>query len=236
MTVSAAYRKSLRDLLTPAERRIMARLSSPEAIQNFLDRMPVYFEEDGDTHMSPRRVLRTRHAHCTEGAMLAAACFAYHGKPPLLMDLRSLPADQDHVVAPFQVRGLWGAISKTNHAVLRWRDPVYRSPRELAMSYAHEYYLPSGRKSLLSFSRPFRLTRYAPRRWVTAEENLDWLIVALDDAPHEPVASPAALARRRRVSALERHTVEVVEWRPSDGTGRPPPWRPKRGTPKKPSR
>ncbi|MGE0563808.1 MAG: hypothetical protein AB7O50_04770 [Pseudolabrys sp.] len=227
MPLSATYRTSLRALLTSAERRVFARLSTPEKIQDFLDRMPVNFEESGDTHMSPRRVLRERRAHCTEGAMLAAACFAYHGRPPLLMDLRSLPADQDHVVAPFQVRGLWGAISKTNHAVLRWRDPVYRSPRELAMSYAHEYYLPSGRKSLMSFSRPFRLSRYAARRWVTAEDELDWLIAALDDAPHEAVAPRAALALRRRVSPLERHTVEIVEWRPPDGSGRPPAWKPR---------
>lgn len=237
MTIPAAYRHALRELLSPAERKIFQKLSTPDSIQDFLDRLEANHELRGDTHMSPRRVLRERRAHCTEGAMLAAACLAFHGKPAMLMDLRSLPADQDHVVALFRDNGLWGAISKTNHAVLRWRDAIYRSPRELAMSYAHEYYLRSGRKSLLSYSRPFRLTRYAPKLWVTAEQDLDWLIADLDDAPHHDIAPKAALARRRRVSELERFSVEIVDW--LDPRSRNTPvisgfsgtvrWRPKRG-------
>ena len=79
------------------------------------------------------------------------------------MDIHALPSDQDHVIALFQERGLWGAISKTNHAILRWRDPIYASARELAMSYAHEYCLPGGKKSMLAYSRPFSLARYAPK-------------------------------------------------------------------------
>jgi hypothetical protein len=105
--------------------------------------------------------------------------------------------------------------------VLRWRDPIYRSPRELAMSYAHEYYLKSGRKSLIAYSRPFRLTRYAPARWVTAEENLDWLIIALDDSPHLPLAPKDALRRQRRATAFERKVTDQPEWRaPSAGSRR----------------
>jgi hypothetical protein len=208
-----AYRRKLVAVLTPQERRQFARLDTPQRIQDFLDRLPANFEPDGDTHMSPRRVLKARVAHCTEGAILAAACLVFHGHDAYLMDLRSLPADQDHVVTLFKQRGLWGAISKTNHAVLRWRDPIYRSPRELAMSYAHEYYLKSGRKSLTAFSKPFRLTRYAPARWVTAEDNLDWLIIALDDSPHIPLAPKAALQRQRRATAFERKVTDQPEWR-----------------------
>lgn len=208
-----AYRRKLVAVLTPQERRQFARLDTPQRIQDFLDRLPANFEPDGDTHMSPRRVLKARVAHCTEGAILAAACLVFHGHDACLMDLRSLPADQDHVVTLFKQRGLWGAISKTNHAVLRWRDPIYRSPRELAMSYAHEYYLKNGRKSLIAFSKPFRLTRYAPARWVTAEDNLDWLIIALDDSPHIPLAPKAALQRQRRATAFERKVTDQPEWR-----------------------
>jgi hypothetical protein len=199
-------------VLTPAERQQFARLDTPQKIQDFLDFLPANFELDGDTHMSPRRVLKARVAHCTEGALLAAACLAYHGRDGYLLDLRALPADQDHVVTLFRERGLWGAISKTNHVVLRWRDPIYRSARELAMSYAHEYFLNSGRKSLIAFSRPFRLTRYAPARWVTAEGNLDWLIVALDESPHIALAPKAALKGRRRTSPFERGVVNQPEW------------------------
>jgi hypothetical protein len=208
-----SYRSRIAAVLTPRERRQFARLDTPQKIQSFLDRLPANFELDGDTHMSPRRLLKARVAHCTEGAIFAAACLAFHGRDACLLDLRSLPSDQDHVVTLFKERGLWGAISKTNHAVLRWRDPIYKSPRELAMSYAHEYFLKSGRKSLIAFSRPFRVTRYAPARWVTAEDNLDWLIVALDDAPHVALAPKAALKHRRRpASAFERRVTDQPEW------------------------
>jgi hypothetical protein len=115
------YRRRLRALLTPAEHRLFARLDTPQKIQDFLDRLPVNFSLEGDTAMSPRRVLNARMAHCAEGAIFAAAALAYHGKRPLLMDIRAPPSDQDHIIALFQERGLWGAISKTNHAILRWR-------------------------------------------------------------------------------------------------------------------
>lgn len=207
-----AYRKRLRALLTSAERRLFARLDTPQKVQNFLDRMPANFEPTGDTARSPRSMLRARVAHCSEGAIFAAAVLAYHGRPAWLMDLRALPSDQDHIVTLFKQRGLWGAISKTNHAILRWRDPIYRSARELAMSYAHEYALPGGKKSLLEFSRPFSLTRYAPARWVTAPDDLDWLLYALDLSPHWPVAPRHAMRRRRPSTWVEMRAQDVVEW------------------------
>jgi len=211
--MNKAYARRIASLLTPAERRQFAKLNTPNKIQDFLDSLPANFEPDGDTHMSPRCLLRAGVAHCTEGAIFAAACLLFHGRDAFLMDLRSLPSDQDHVVTLFKERGQWGAISKTNHAVLRWRDAIYRSPRELAMSYAHEYYLKDGRKSLLAYSKPLALTRYAPQRWVTGEENLDWLIIALDDSPHLALAPRDTLKRRRRASDFERRVTDEPEWR-----------------------
>jgi hypothetical protein len=212
-TPKTKFRKELRALLTPAEIRLFARLDSPQKIQTYVDRLPANFEPDGDTLMSPRRMMKARVAHCAEGAMFAAAVLAFHNQDAWLMDIRSLPSDHDHIVTLFKQRGLWGAISKTNHAILRWRDPIYRSPRELAMSYAHEYCLPGGKKSMLEFSRPFSLTRFAPKRWVIADEELHWLMDRLDDAPHIPVAPPAALRARRRSSPIELKAQEVVEWK-----------------------
>lgn len=212
MADRSAYRRALRALLTPAEGRLFARLNSPQKIQAYLDRIPANFELNGDTTMSPRRMLRTRVAHCAEAALFAAAVLAFHGKPAWLMDLRALPSDQDHIVALFRQRGLWGAISKTNHAILRWRDPIYRSWRELAMSYAHEYCLPGGKKSLLAISRPFSLLRYKPSLWVAAEEDLHWLMDALDDSPHVPVAPAPAMKIRRRSSRVELLAQDVVDW------------------------
>jgi hypothetical protein len=211
--MTKAYAKRMAALLTAPERRQLAKLNTANKIQGFLDTLPANFELDGDTHMSPRRLLKAGVAHCTEGAIFAAACLLFHARDAFLMDLRSVPSDQDHVVTLFKERGLWGAISKTNHAILRWRDPIYRSPRELAMSFAHEYYLKDGRKSLLAYSKPFGLTRYAPLRWVTAMDNLDWLIIALDDSAHLTIAPREALNRRRRASPFERRVTDEPEWR-----------------------
>ncbi len=209
---SRHYRDALRALLTPAEHRTFARLNTPQKIQDYLDALPVNFELGGHGTLSPRRVLKARTAHCSEAAILACAAFAYHGQPALLMDMQAAPTDQDHVIAPFKQRGLWGAISKTNHAILRWRDPIYRSLRELAMSYAHEYCLPSGKKSLLAYSKPFSLARYAPKRWVIATEDLDWILEALDASPHLPLAPKWAMAMRRRSPRVELRAQEVLEW------------------------
>jgi hypothetical protein len=206
-----AYRNELRALLTPAEHRDFARLDTPQKIQAFIEKLPPNFELTGETYMSPRRALKARTVHCAEGAVLAAAILAYHGKPAWLMDLRALPSDQDHIVTLFKERGLWGSISKTNHAVLRWRDPIYHSPRELAMTYAHEYNLDFGKKSMLAYSRPFLVTRYAPKRWVIAEEDLDWLMDALDESPHEPLAPRHALLRRRKSTRVELKSQDVTE-------------------------
>jgi hypothetical protein len=207
-----SYRQRLRALLTPDEHRTFGRLNTPPKIQDFLDRLPVNFSLEGDTAMSPRRVLKARTAHCAEGAVFAAAALAYHGRPPLLMDIRALPSDQDHIVTLFKEQGLWGAISKTNHAILRWRDPIYASPRELAMTYAHEYCLPGGKKSMLSFSKPFSLARYSPRSWVVASHDLDQLLVDLDTSPHVSIAPRHALRKRRRSSHVEILSQEIVEW------------------------
>jgi len=208
--------KALNDLLTPAERRLFARLNTPRKIQDWLDRLPVNFEPDGDTVMSPRRMLKARAAHCAEGALFAAAVMMFHRKDVWLVDLRARPTDHDHVIAVFKEHGRFGAISKTNHSILRWRDPIYKSVRELAMSYAHEYCLPSGAKSLLAFSRPFSLKRYALARWVTADDELHWLMDALDESPHEDVA-PKRI-KQRRSNPIEIEAQGLTEWaRPAKG-------------------
>ena len=208
---ATAYRNRLHALLTPAEHRVLARLDTPQKIQIFLDRLPPNFELDGETTMSPRRLLKAGTAHCAEAAIFAVAALAYHGRPAWLLDIQALPSDQDHVIALFKERGFWGAISKTNHAILRWRDPIYRSPRELAMTYAHEYNLDFGKKSMLAYSRPFSLMRYTPRRWVTAEDDLDWLMDAIDESPHEPVAPKPALRGRRKSTRVELKSQDVTE-------------------------
>lgn len=147
-----------------------------------------------------------------EGALLAATSLTYHGRESLLLDLRSTVHDLDHVVALFKEQKLWGAISKTNHPVLRYRDPVYRSVRELAMSYFHEYFLNSGKKTMRAYSRPFSLKKFKPETWVIAVGNLDWLAEALDDSPHFPIAPPSAIKKLRKASDFEIRAIKMKEW------------------------
>lgn len=163
-----SYAQRVRDLLSPAERKLFSSLSSPQRVQEYLDSLPANFELLGDTYMSPRRTIQAKRAHCFEGALLAAAVSAYRGEKPLLMDLRAIKTDDDHVVALFRQNQRWGAISKTNHSILKYRDPIYLSPRELAATYFHEYILEDGRKTLREYSAPFDLSRYAPEKWLTA--------------------------------------------------------------------
>ena len=206
-----SYSERLKALLAADERSVFARLSSPTKVQDFVDSVPVNLEETGETILSPRRVLRENRAHCIEGALFAAACFAYHGQPSLILNFQASAIDVDHVVTLFRREGLWGAISKTNHAVLRWRDPVYRTVRELAMSYFHEYLAPNGKKSLRAISRPFDLGRYAPARWVTAEQDLEWLQDKLNELSHAPLLPRGIISRLRDISPLERQALTLVE-------------------------
>ena len=198
-------------ILTPKELHLFDRLDTPAKIQDHLNKIPFNFSFGGDTLMSPRKMMRARRAQCMEGALFASAVLWYHGHRPLLLDLRSSRDDDDHVIALYKHGDFWGAISKTNHAVLRYRDPIYESPRELAMSYFHEYFLNSnGKKTLIHFSRPFSLAQYG-LSWVTSDEDLWSLAEALDDAPHMPFV-PKGITLRR-ADRVERTAGKVTEWR-----------------------
>lgn len=208
-----SYGKRVREVLDAGERRIFERLTSPQKIQDFLDTLPINFEVKGETYMSPRRLLRAKTAHCLEGALLGAAALAYHGQKPLLMDFQTSPEDEDHVITLFRQNGLWGAISKTNHAILRYRDPVYKTPRELAMSYFNEYVVEGGKKTMRAFSAPFDLSRYAPKRWVVGEEELQWLVDDLDNSRHFPAVAKKNIKHLRKASGVELRALTHVEWR-----------------------
>ncbi|MBP7811515.1 MAG: hypothetical protein KA054_01580 [Candidatus Moranbacteria bacterium] len=198
--------------LTKQEAFVLQNLSTPSKIQDFLDAIPMNSEENGDTCHSPRWVLRENQAHCIEGALLAALALYVRGEKPLLLDLKTKKTDQEHVVALFRKNGYWGALSKTNHAVLRYRDPVYRTVRELALSYFHEYFLvKDGDKTLLSYSRPFSLESY-DHEWMTSEENLFGLAADLDDSPHSPIVPVSHRRFLRRASRVERLAASIPEW------------------------
>ena len=207
------YADRLKSVLAPKERRLFDKLSTPQKIQDYLDTLPINFERKSETYMSPSRVVRAKTAHCFEGALFAAAVLAYHGQKPLLLDFRTIPSDEDHVVALFKQYSYWGAISKTNHAILRYREPVYESVRELAMSYFHEYLMWDGRKSLRAYSKPFDLSKYAPERWITADEELFWLVEALDKSRHFPIVPKKNLRLLRRAYPIELQAMKLIEWK-----------------------
>lgn len=172
---------------TPSERTLLGRLDRPIAIQRWLNR--IAYDPEYATS-SPRLVIRERKANCFEGALFAAAALREIGHPPLLVDIRSWN-DDDHVIAVFRERGRWGAVAKSNFTVLRFREPVYRSVRELVMSYFDVYFNAIGQKTMRSFSRPLDLGRFDRRGWATTDEDLEYIGDALDAAPHTPVLTPA---------------------------------------------
>jgi len=206
--------------LTRQELAIIKRLSTPAKIQDYLNSIPINFEKKGETCMSPRRVLRQQQAHCLEGALFAAAALWYHGKRPLLLDLKASSKDFDHVVALFSAEGrsasggkmkLWGAISKTNHAVLRYREPVYRTIRELALSYFHEYFNDQGVKTLRSHSGAFDLRAYE-NTWLIDEDELWDIGGDLDDAPHFAIVSPTAARTLRKADPIEIKAGKLTDY------------------------
>lgn len=205
--------------LTKEEFKTLRKLNTPIKIQDFLDSIPVNFEKNGDTQMSPRRVLRAQKAHCIEGALLAALALWIAGETPLLLDLKAMPHDDDHVVALYKINGLWGAISKTNHATVRFRDPIYRTVRELALSYFHEYFLDkhgptakAGQKVLHSYSKPFNLKRLGTD-WITAEDDLWDLAYDLDTSPHYRLYPAKNKKYIRKADSMERKAGKLTEWK-----------------------
>jgi len=156
------------------ELQLFRKLSTPERIQKYLDDLPYNKEKNGETCYSPRLVIRHNTAHCFEGALFAAAALRVGGRQPLILDLEAV-RDDDHVLAVYRTNGHWGAIGKSNYAGLRFRCPVYRTLRELALSYFEHYYNLAGEKTLRAYSRPVNLARFDSINWMISEEPL-WAI------------------------------------------------------------
>ena len=195
------------------ERKILEKLNTPAKIQDFLNGLSFNFEKKGETLKSPARVLREKDAHCLEGAILGAYILSLHGFPPLILHLESTREDYDHVIAPFKMDGRWGAISKTNHAVLRYRESVYKNIRELVMSYFHEYFLDNGKKTLRRYSRPLNLNTFG-KNWVFEMKDLWKIDKKLDKIKHYEVLPPNFEKKLRRADMVERKAGKMVEYKP----------------------
>ncbi|MFN0105062.1 MAG: hypothetical protein ACKV2U_23630 [Bryobacteraceae bacterium] len=177
---------------TRQECAVFRRLSSPEKIQRFLDEEIFY--DPGTSCRSPRRVLRERRGHCVEGALLATSALRILGHPPLILDLEA-ERDDDHVLTLFRHDRLWGAIGKSNYSGLRYREPVYKSLRELAMSYFEHYFNPRGQRTLRGYSRPINLSQFDSTGWMTSEEDPWHIPNYLTTISHTPLIPRKVVAR-----------------------------------------
>jgi hypothetical protein len=183
---------------TKDEIRFLKTLNNPDKIQGFLDAIeynPVY------ECRSPRWVIRKRSAHCFEGALFAAAVLQFHGYKPVIVDLKAYN-DDDHVITIFKEDGHWGAVAKSNFTSLRFREPVYRSLRELVMSFFDFYFNTVGDKSLRSYSIPLDLTVYNPRHWATTDEDLEYIGDKLEEIKHFPVINEKMIKNLKRASDI----------------------------------
>ena len=190
------------DRWTVGEMTLLRKLSHPWKVQEWLD--SVEYDPDPESR-SPRYVMEERRAHCFEGALFAAACLREMGHPPLLVDLRA-ENDDDHVIAVFKEDGLWGSVAKSNFTSLRFREPIYRSLRELVMSYFDFYFNTIREKSLRSYSRPLDLSRFDDRDWMFTEGSLEYIGDELDRTVHYPLISKEMV---RKLSLASRSMLEA---------------------------
>jgi hypothetical protein len=179
---------SLKSLLTPAELDLLRSLNTPLAIQAFLDTVTYSTE---NRYRAPLTVLRERVGHCYDGGVFAAAMLKRLGHKPRVLVLLPNDRDDEHMLALFQVRGQWGAVAKSNFTTLRFREPVFRSPRELVMSYFEFYFNAAGEKTLRGYTAPLDLRRFDKQRWETDEATMDLIAEALDRGRKYPVLTPA---------------------------------------------
>ena len=200
---------------------LLRRLDTPQKIQLFVNAIPANHEIGGETILSVRQVLRQRRAHCIEGAFVAACALWLHGKAPLVMYMDCDASDFPHVLALFRRGRHWGAISKHNGAQLRYRDPVYRSLRELAMSYFHEYFDKHGRKTLRGYSGAFDLRRIDPKLWVTSEKACQEANDRLTRLRGYSLVSSSQARLLSRRDNFEREAAKVVQY----PRAMPPAWR-----------
>ncbi len=185
------------DAFTAAELRTLRSLKTPAGIQRFLDSLPYHL---AGTAWSPRRVLREQTVHCLEGAIFAAAALRVIGFAPRVIDMEA-EHDTDHVIAVYKVRGHWGAVAASNYASCRYREPVYRSLRELAMSYFDLYFNLRRERTLRTFSRPVNLARFDHLQWMTTEKSVWFIPEYLCGISHTPLLRRGMARRLTRVDA-----------------------------------
>ncbi len=178
-------RKFDRQLSLP-ERQLLSGLDSPSAIQAFLNTIP--YSED-KFYRCPLRLLRERKGHCFDGALFAAMALRRIGHPPLILELIPNERDDDHILALFKQHGCWGAVAQSNFTGLRYREPVYRSLRELVMSYFEDYFNSAGEKTLRGYRGPVHLQAFDRLDWMASDAGLDTIAEGMERYTVHPIIS-----------------------------------------------
>jgi hypothetical protein len=181
---------ALDDLLHPAGRKLWRGLTTPDRIQSFVDSIPYSADK---FYRCPLRVVEDQRAHCFDGALFAAAALRGLGFPPLIVDMHAV-RDDDHMIALFRRNGCWGAVAKSNYVGLRFREPVYRTLRELVMSYFNDFYNPAGERTLRTYTRPINLARFDSLSWEASDTGLETIARHTDRVPRIRLIT-AAMAR-----------------------------------------
>ncbi len=195
------------------EYKLLSKLNTPQKVQTFLESIPFNHEENGMTCRSGYLALKENKAHCIEGAFIGAFALHLQGRDATLVSLKVKKPDDDHVIVLFKENGFYGALSKTNHPVLRYRDPVYKTVRELVMSYFHEYFLyTNGKKTLQGYTKPINLKRYGTK-WITGEEDVWEIGNDIYNLPIITIVPDANKHLLRNATQFERTSLDVQEWK-----------------------
>jgi len=192
----------------PSETRILSKLRTPIRIQRYLDSIDYNLGKREETCLSPRMVIRNKKANCIEGAIFAAAALRFHGHPPLIVDLTAV-RDDDHIIAVFKRFGHWGAVAKSKYTGLRYREPIHRSIRELALSYFDDYFNPAGEKTLRGFSAPANLSMFDDANWMTTEKSIFFIAEHLVGVRHKSLLTRSMVRNLGRLTPIQREAGEL---------------------------
>lgn len=193
------------------------KLYTPARVQDYINSIPQNFEKNGETCCSPLSVVSNNTAHCIEGALLATYILGLHGIECTLVHLQAIRPDNDHVIAVYKKGIYFGALSKTNHGVLRYREPIYLSLRELVVSYFHEYFLPTGQKTLYAYSESMSPFSHG-YSWITNVTDIWELDQALDAVKHYNILDKKMLRGCRKADVLEIEMGKLVQWKKPNHT------------------
>jgi len=195
--------RKIDEQISPSERQVLSYLDSPSAIQSFLNSVP--YSED-KFYRCPLRVLRDRKGHCFDGALFAAMALRRLGHPARILELVPNDRDDDHINALFKLHGGWGSVAQSNFSGLRFREPVYRSLRELVMSYFEDHFNAAGEKTLRGYRGPVHLQTFDRLEWMSSDDGLDSLADGMNRYHIQPLLTAEmeaglSLADERSINA-----------------------------------